>query len=272
MTSKTLVPKISACTLALVAAGFGLTACGSSESGSASSDTVSPAADSSVSSASSAPSSAASSAAAASGASAQAGQGTKTVAQGADVSCTNQINYAGDPRSNAEINSIGAETGTCPAVEEPASSSGKPAGSASKKDRACRTKDLKLTVAEESQAGGYYLVTASARPGVSCVLPGITASAAFGSSPDSAAGPAEQSTSASIRLSGTTKAYAGVSPKTTADNNGVEYPQIILSVSASDPDPISIALSSPATVDRPVATNWHSSAGDAVPLGGGTDQ
>lgn len=29
--------------------------------------------------------------------------------------CTNQINYAGDPRSNAEINGIGATTGKCPA-------------------------------------------------------------------------------------------------------------------------------------------------------------
>lgn len=32
----------------------------------------------------------------------------------ADDRCTNQINYAGDPRSNAEINSIGASTGQCP--------------------------------------------------------------------------------------------------------------------------------------------------------------
>ncbi len=31
-----------------------------------------------------------------------------------DVSCTNQINYAGDTRSNAEINSLGEQTGTCP--------------------------------------------------------------------------------------------------------------------------------------------------------------
>lgn len=29
--------------------------------------------------------------------------------------CTNLINYAGDPRSNAVINSIGASTGQCPA-------------------------------------------------------------------------------------------------------------------------------------------------------------
>ena len=31
-----------------------------------------------------------------------------------DDRCTNQINYANDPRSNAEINSIGAVTGQCP--------------------------------------------------------------------------------------------------------------------------------------------------------------
>jgi hypothetical protein len=37
-------------------------------------------------------------------------------AQADDLSkrCTNQIDYAGDPRSNAEINSIGASTGHCP--------------------------------------------------------------------------------------------------------------------------------------------------------------
>ncbi|WP_211246590.1 hypothetical protein, partial [Amycolatopsis taiwanensis] len=36
------------------------------------------------------------------------------------ASCTDQINYAGDPRSNAEINSIGEQTGTCPPVQKPA--------------------------------------------------------------------------------------------------------------------------------------------------------
>ena len=32
----------------------------------------------------------------------------------ADTGCTNQFNYAGDPRTNAVINSIGASTGQCP--------------------------------------------------------------------------------------------------------------------------------------------------------------
>ena len=31
-----------------------------------------------------------------------------------DVSCTDQVNYAGDTRSNAEINSAGERTGSCP--------------------------------------------------------------------------------------------------------------------------------------------------------------
>ncbi|MCX3062065.1 hypothetical protein [Streptomyces beihaiensis] len=33
------------------------------------------------------------------------------------MKCTDQRNYAGDPRSNAEINSIGEKTGTCPPVD-----------------------------------------------------------------------------------------------------------------------------------------------------------
>jgi hypothetical protein len=34
--------------------------------------------------------------------------------QASGVSCTNRIDYAGDTRSNAEINSLGEQTGTCP--------------------------------------------------------------------------------------------------------------------------------------------------------------
>lgn len=32
--------------------------------------------------------------------------------------CTDQYDYAGDSRSNAEINSIGSDTGTCPAIHK----------------------------------------------------------------------------------------------------------------------------------------------------------
>ncbi|MFB6880674.1 hypothetical protein ACFCY8_07575 [Streptomyces noursei] len=40
--------------------------------------------------------------------------------------CTNQVNYAGDPRSNAEINSIGEQTGHCPAPTKGSATTGTP--------------------------------------------------------------------------------------------------------------------------------------------------
>lgn len=40
--------------------------------------------------------------------------------------CTNQIDYSGDPRSNAEINSIGASTGVCPRPITGGTSTGSP--------------------------------------------------------------------------------------------------------------------------------------------------
>ncbi len=47
----------------------------------------------------------------------------------ADEKCTNQIDYAGDPRSNAEINGIGFTTGQCPApMTGGVASNGTPAG------------------------------------------------------------------------------------------------------------------------------------------------
>ncbi|GLY97320.1 hypothetical protein [Actinoplanes sp. NBRC 103695] len=40
----------------------------------------------------------------------------------AGVSCTNQINYANDSRTNAEINTIGEDTGYCPPISTSAES------------------------------------------------------------------------------------------------------------------------------------------------------
>ncbi|MFC9227522.1 hypothetical protein ACFTZI_00785 [Streptomyces decoyicus] len=47
--------------------------------------------------------------------------------------CTDQINYAGDTRSNAEINSIGENTGHCPTPEK----SDKPKGTPKKPGTSC---------------------------------------------------------------------------------------------------------------------------------------
>ncbi|MDG9728811.1 hypothetical protein QC283_39425, partial [Streptomyces sp. DH41] len=35
-----------------------------------------------------------------------------------DTKCTDQLDYTGDSRSNAEINSIGTDTGTSPPVQK----------------------------------------------------------------------------------------------------------------------------------------------------------
>ncbi|MGW0686161.1 DUF4232 domain-containing protein [Streptomyces sp. NPDC002754] len=138
-----------------------------------------------------------------------------------------------------------------------------------KKERvgqSCGTNDLDFTVGVESQAGGYYLLTAKAKPGITCYLDGKTADVAFGSSPDSHAGPAEQAVSDTVKLSGSTKAYAGVNPKSVNKNGGVEFGQIIISVGDTGIDPVALKLPDTAVVDKPVATNWHADAADAVPF------
>ncbi|WP_344338818.1 hypothetical protein, partial [Streptomyces rhizosphaericus] len=40
------------------------------------------------------------------------------------MKCTNQIDYAGDPRDNATINSIGNDTGYCPPIQKDETSKG----------------------------------------------------------------------------------------------------------------------------------------------------
>ncbi|MFJ4638232.1 hypothetical protein ACIP69_21760, partial [Streptomyces hygroscopicus] len=51
------------------------------------------------------------------------------------MKCTDQINYAGDPRPNAEINSIGENTGYCPPIKGSASST--PSGTPKKDGMKC---------------------------------------------------------------------------------------------------------------------------------------
>ena len=97
------VRKISALVVAGVAVSLSLTACGGGSTGGAST---------SSSSSASAPATA----------DAKSGQGTAdTTSAGtpkqSGVKCTDQQDYAGDPRSNAEINSIGEDTGYCPQVQ-----------------------------------------------------------------------------------------------------------------------------------------------------------
>ncbi|MFC8367143.1 MULTISPECIES: DUF4232 domain-containing protein [unclassified Streptomyces] len=142
------------------------------------------------------------------------------------------------------------------------------ADSGSSTTQPCATSDLNFKVTSETQAGGYYLVTAKAKPGIICHLEGVFPSASFGSSPDTEVSPAEQSVSDDIVLAGSTAAYAGISPKSTNNDNGVQFDRLHLSVAGDEENAVTLRLPDTATVDRPVATNWHADPADAVPFTG----
>lgn len=129
--------------------------------------------------------------------------------------------------------------------------------------QSCGTNDISWSVSSESQAGGYYLIKAKANPGITCVLPAALPVVAFGSD-GTEAGPAEQSVGEQITLRAGVTAYAGVNPKTVNEDGGKELDSLIVSVSNDDPNPVSLKVGS-FVVDKPIVTNWHTSAADAVP-------
>ncbi|MFF2011801.1 DUF4232 domain-containing protein [Streptomyces sp. NPDC058195] len=128
----------------------------------------------------------------------------------------------------------------------------------------CGANDLSWSTRSETQAGGYILVMAKAKSGITCTLPAALPTVAFGSD-GTEAGPAEQSVGEAITLRGNTTAYAGVNPKTTNTDGGKELDSIIVAVGSADPNPESLKVGA-FTVDSPVVTNWHTSPADAVPF------
>ncbi|AZK94782.1 MULTISPECIES: DUF4232 domain-containing protein [Streptomyces] len=131
--------------------------------------------------------------------------------------------------------------------------------------QSCGANDLSWSTRSESQAGGYILVMAKAKPGITCVLPEKHPVVAFGSD-GTEAGPAEQSLGKAITLSGNKTAYAGVNPKTTNTDSYKELNFIIVAPENNDSDPVELKTG-PIRVDKPIVTNWHTSAKDAVPFG-----
>ncbi|AGK79162.1 DUF4232 domain-containing protein [Streptomyces microflavus] len=128
----------------------------------------------------------------------------------------------------------------------------------------CGANDLSWSTRSESQAGGYILVMAKAKSGITCVLPAALPTIAFGSD-GTEAGPAEQSVGKAITLSGGTVAYAGVNPKTTNTDWGKELDSIIVAIGNDDANPVSLKVGT-INVDKPVVTNWHTAPKDAVPF------
>jgi hypothetical protein len=137
-------------------------------------------------------------------------------------------------------------------------------GTRSKVEQTCGANDISWSTKAETQAGGYILITAKAKSGITCWLPAALPTVAFGSD-GTQAGPAEQSVGDQIKLSGSTAAYAGVQTKTTNSDGGVQFDNIIVAVGDSDPNPVSLPVDT-ITVDKPIVTNWHTAPTDAVPF------
>ncbi|MFH9619072.1 hypothetical protein ACH4MM_35945 [Streptomyces pratensis] len=132
--------------------------------------------------------------------------------------------------------------------------------------QSCGTNVLEFTVTSESQAGGYYLVTAKAKSGITCYLDVNTPSVSFGSGADGVASPVGQGGADPIKLTGSAVAYTGISPKTTDSDGGKEFENVIIATTEDDADPAELKLPDPATVDKPIVTNWATSRAEAVPV------
>ncbi|MEU3564867.1 hypothetical protein [Kitasatospora sp. NPDC006786] len=154
-----------------------------------------------------------------------------------------------------------APTKTAPPKSSPAPSA--PAADKSGYGQACGANDLDFTAKTESQAGGYILISAKAKQGITCTLPGTHPVIAFGSG-GIEAGPFEHGTGESITLSGAKTAYAGIMAKTTKGNQAVQYTDVIIGIGTPDPNPVSVPVGT-TPVDKPVVTNWHTLPKDAVP-------
>ncbi|WP_329392315.1 hypothetical protein [Streptomyces sp. NBC_01716] len=132
--------------------------------------------------------------------------------------------------------------------------------------QSCGTNDLDFTVTSETQAGGYYRVTAKAKSGITCYLDVNTPSVSFGSDADGVASPVGQGGADPIKLSGEAVAYTGISPKTTNTDGGVEFENVIIATTEEDPDPAELQLPDTATVDKPIVTNWSTDSSETVPV------
>lgn len=189
-----------------------------------------------------------------------AAQSSSPLADAGSPSASASEDAASDGPSDAPSSGASDEASD-QASDEPSAGSG---SNGSKAGQECGANDLSWSTRSESQAGGYILVMAKAKSGITCVLPAALPTVAFGSD-GTEAGPVEQSVGKPVTLSGSTTAYAGVNPKTTNTDGGKELDSIIVAVGNEDPNPVSLKVGT-ITVDKAVVTNWHTAPTDAVPF------
>ncbi|MFF7143563.1 DUF4232 domain-containing protein [Streptomyces nodosus] len=196
-----------------------------------------------------------------------------TACDGTDTATDTGATQSSDSAAPSGSSTAGSDQGAAKGSDakdegtEDAAGSGADTGNGNGKreqvEQSCGANDISWSTKSETQAGGYILISAKAKPGITCYLPAALPIVAFGSD-GTEAGPAEQAVGEQIKLSGSTTAYAGVQTKTTKENGGKELDFIIVAVNDDD-DPVSLPVGT-ITVDAPIVTNWHTAPADAVPF------
>ncbi|MYV48669.1 DUF4232 domain-containing protein [Streptomyces sp. SID2888] len=194
-----------------------------------------------------------------------------TACDGTDAATDTGAAQSSDSAAPSGSSAAGSGQGTAKGSDakdegtEDAAGSGADTGNGKREqvEQSCGANDISWSTKSETQAGGYILISAKAKPGITCYLPAALPIVAFGSD-GTEAGPAEQAVGEQIKLSGSTTAYAGVQTKTTKENGGKELDFIIVAVNDGD-DPVSLPVGT-ITVDDPIVTNWHTAPADAVPF------
>ncbi|WP_329585584.1 hypothetical protein OG195_02360 [Streptomyces sp. NBC_01362] len=115
-------------------------------------------------------------------------------------------------------------------------------------------------------AGPATPSAAKAKPGITCFLEVNTPSLSFGSGADGVASPVGQGGEDPIKLTGSAVAYTGINPKTTDGDGSTEFENVIISTTEDDPNPAELKLPDPATVEKPIVTNWAANRAEAVPV------
>ncbi|HWU07214.1 MAG TPA: DUF4232 domain-containing protein [Streptomyces sp.] len=173
---------------------------------------------------------------------------------------------SGSPSTSGSGSSASGSSGSSDSSDSPVRTADSGDGEKSGYGQSCGTNDLDFTVTSESQAGGYYLVTAKAKSGITCYLDTNTPSVSFGSGTDGVASPVGQGGEDPIELTGSTVAYTGISPKTTDSDAGKEFETVIIALTDDDPHPAELKLPDTANVDKPIVTNWATNRAEAVPV------
>lgn len=171
-------------------------------------------------------------------------------------SSTSSPNGSSNPSGSSDSGSSGSDDKTAASGD----------GGKSGYEQSCGTNDLDFTVTAKTQAGGYYLVTAKAKSGITCYLDVNTPSVSFGSGADGVASPVGQGGEDPIKLTGSAVAYTGISPKTTDSEGGKEFESVIIATTDDDPDPTELKLPDTATVDKPIVTNWSTNPSETIPV------